>query len=155
MGIDDLVNKGKEFLEQNKDKIEEVLHSDKAEEVSDSVLDAGAEFVKKVAPESVHDKVEGVRDNLDKSIGNDRWLAGAGRSSARHQPPFNAQPAPYVQSLRHHLSGVGPIHPRRDPLHRRHCTRQLPCAREQDRGGGVSSPIAPAAGGFHPCWAPR
>lgn len=71
MGIDDLVNKGKEFLEENKDRIEEVLHSEQAEKVSDSVLDAGANFVKKVAPEGVEGHVDSVRDNLDKSIGNE------------------------------------------------------------------------------------
>ena len=48
MGIDDLVNQGKDFLEQNKDKIGDVLKSEQAEGVSDSVLDAGAEFVKKI-----------------------------------------------------------------------------------------------------------
>ena len=39
MGIDDIVNQGKEFLEQNKDKISEALSSDKAEEVSDGALE--------------------------------------------------------------------------------------------------------------------
>ena len=48
MGIDDLVNQGKDFLEQNKDKIGEMLKSEQAEGVSDSALDAGAEFVKKL-----------------------------------------------------------------------------------------------------------
>lgn len=71
MGIEDVVNQGKEFLEKNKDKIEETLTSDKAEQVSDSVLDAAADFVKKVAPDSVDEKVDGVRDNLDSKIGNE------------------------------------------------------------------------------------
>ena len=71
MGIEDLVNQGKEFLDQNKDKIAETLHSDQAEQVSDNVLDAAADFVKKVAPESVHGQVDGVRDSIDKSIGNE------------------------------------------------------------------------------------
>lgn len=71
MGIDDLVNKGKEFLEQNKDKIEEALKSEQAEGVSDSALDAGAEFVKKIAPDSVDTHVDGVRDTIDKSVGNE------------------------------------------------------------------------------------
>ncbi|MFS0734043.1 hypothetical protein ABC304_02750 [Microbacterium sp. 1P10UB] len=70
MGIEDLVNQGKQFLDQNKDKIDGALKSDKAEEVSDRVLDAAAEFVKKVAPDSVDEKVDGVRDSIDKSIGN-------------------------------------------------------------------------------------
>lgn len=71
MGIEDLVGKGKEFLEQNKEKIEGVLHSDKAEEVSDKVLDSAADFVKKVAPDSVDAQVDGVRDNIDKAVGNE------------------------------------------------------------------------------------
>jgi hypothetical protein len=71
MGIDDLVNQGKEFLEQNKDKIDDAIKSDQAEDVSDNVLDAAADFVKKVAPDSVDQHVDGVRDSIDKSIGNE------------------------------------------------------------------------------------
>ncbi|MBN9177719.1 MAG: hypothetical protein J0I43_10175 [Microbacterium sp.] len=71
MGIEDLVNQGKEFLEQNKEKIAETLHSDQAEQVSDNVLDAAADFVKKIAPDSVDAQVDGVRDSIDKSIGNE------------------------------------------------------------------------------------
>jgi hypothetical protein len=70
MGIDDLVSKGKDFLEQNKDKLGEALRSDQAEQVSDDALDAAAGFVKKVAPDSVDGHVDGVRDNIDKAIGN-------------------------------------------------------------------------------------
>ena len=71
MGIEDLVNQGKDFLEKNKDKIEETLKSDQAEQVSDNVLDAAADFVKKVAPDSVDSKVDDVRDTLDSKIGNE------------------------------------------------------------------------------------
>ncbi|GAA1644950.1 hypothetical protein [Microbacterium flavum] len=71
MGIDDLVGKGKEFLEQNKEKIDETLHSDQAEQVSDSVLDAAADFVKKIAPDSVDEKVDGIRDSIDSSVGKE------------------------------------------------------------------------------------
>ena len=71
MGIDDLVNQGKEFLDKNKDKIEEALRSDQAEQASDGALDAAAGFVKKVAPDSVDEKVDGVRDSLDSKIGNE------------------------------------------------------------------------------------
>ena len=70
MGIEDLVNQGKQFLDQNKGKIDETLKSEQAEGVSDNVLDAAAEFVKKIAPDSVDQHVDGVRDNIDKSIGN-------------------------------------------------------------------------------------
>ncbi|MCT9001990.1 Rv0909 family putative TA system antitoxin [Microbacterium memoriense] len=71
MGIDDVVNQGKAFLEQNKGKIDEALKSEQAEGISDSVLDAAAEFVKKVAPDSVDAKVDGVRDSLDKAVGTE------------------------------------------------------------------------------------
>lgn len=71
MGIDDLVNQGKDFLEQNKDKIDDVIKSDQAEGVSDNVLDAAADFVKKIAPDSVDEHVDGVRESIDKSVGNE------------------------------------------------------------------------------------
>ena len=71
MGIDDLVNQGKDFLDQNKDKIGEALGSEQAEGVSDNVLDAATDFVKKVAPDEHHDTVDDVRANIDKSIGNE------------------------------------------------------------------------------------
>ena len=71
MGVEDVVNQAKDFLEQNKDKISETLKSEQAEGVSDNVLDAAADFVKKVAPDSVDQHVDGVRDSIDKSIGNE------------------------------------------------------------------------------------
>ncbi|WP_394289119.1 hypothetical protein [Microbacterium sp.] len=71
MGIDDVVNKGKDFLEQHKDQIQDTLKSEQAEGVSDSVLDAAAEFVKKVAPDSIDAKVDEFRDAADKHIGNE------------------------------------------------------------------------------------
>lgn len=71
MGIEDLVNQGKEFLEQNKEKIGDVLKSDKAEEVSDNALDAAADFVKKIAPDSVDAKVDEFRSQADSAIGNE------------------------------------------------------------------------------------
>jgi hypothetical protein len=71
MGIDDLVNQGKDFLEKNKDQIEAALKSEQAEGVSDSALDAGAEFVKKFTPDEHDATVDGVRDNVDKSVGNE------------------------------------------------------------------------------------
>ena len=71
MGIDDLVNQGKELYEQNKDKIGEVLKSEQAEGVSDSVLDAGAEFAKKITPDEHDAKVDDVRDHIDKTVGNE------------------------------------------------------------------------------------
>jgi len=70
MGIDDLVNKGKDAFEQNKEKIEEIVKSEQAEDVSDKVLDGIADFAKKVAPGAA-DQIDGVRDNVDKAVGNE------------------------------------------------------------------------------------
>ncbi|GAA1952957.1 Rv0909 family putative TA system antitoxin [Microbacterium aquimaris] len=70
MGIDDLVNQGKDFLDQNKDKIDDVLKSEQAEGVSDGALDAASEFVKKVAPDGVDEHVDNVREAIDKHIGD-------------------------------------------------------------------------------------
>lgn len=70
MGIDDIVNKGKELFEENKDKVEQALKSEQAEGISDKVLDGAAGLAKKVAPGAA-DQIDGVRDNIDKSIGNE------------------------------------------------------------------------------------
>ncbi|MCT9819100.1 Rv0909 family putative TA system antitoxin [Microbacterium sp. W1N] len=71
MGVEDVVNQAKQFLEQNKDKIDETLTSEQAEGVSDSVLDAAADFVKKVAPDAVDEHVDNVRNTIDSKIGHE------------------------------------------------------------------------------------
>jgi len=71
VGIDDLVDKGKEFLEQNKDKINDALQSEQAESMSDAALDAGANLVKKLAPDEHDTTIDAVRSNLDKSVGSE------------------------------------------------------------------------------------
>ncbi|WP_040162961.1 hypothetical protein [Microbacterium gorillae] len=70
MGIDDIVNGAKNAYEQNKDKVEGALHSEQAEEISDKVLDGVADFAKKVAPGAA-DKIDEIRNEADKQIGNE------------------------------------------------------------------------------------
>lgn len=70
MGIDDIVNKGKDLYEQNKDKIAEAVKSEQAEDVSDKVLDGVADFAKKIAP-GASEKIDEIRDSADKQIGNE------------------------------------------------------------------------------------
>lgn len=74
MGIEDTlgdaVAKGKEFLAQNKDKVEEVIKSEQAEGISDKILDGVADFAKKLAPNAA-EQIDGVRDNVDKAVGNE------------------------------------------------------------------------------------
>lgn len=71
MGIDDLVNKGKELFEQNKDKVGEALNSDEAESLSDKLLDGAADLAKKVLPDEHDAKIDEIRDNVDRSIGKE------------------------------------------------------------------------------------
>ncbi|MGW8483273.1 hypothetical protein ACWGJP_09035 [Microbacterium sp. NPDC055903] len=70
MGIEDIVDKGKEFFEQNKDKVEEALKSEQAEGISDKILDGVSDFAKKVAPGAA-DQIDDVRSNVDKAVGNE------------------------------------------------------------------------------------
>ena len=71
MGIDDIVNKGKQLFEENKDKVGDFLKSDQVEDISDKVLDGAADLAKKVTPDEHDAKVDDVRDNLDKAIGTE------------------------------------------------------------------------------------
>lgn len=71
MGLDDIVNKGKEAFESNKEKVQDALNSEQAESISDKVLDGVAGFAKKVLPDSVDGKIDEVRENIDKNIGNE------------------------------------------------------------------------------------
>lgn len=70
MGIDDLVNQGRNVYEQNKDKIAEVVKSEQAEDISDRVLDEIADFAKKVAPGAA-DQIDDIRDKADGAVGNE------------------------------------------------------------------------------------
>jgi prolyl oligopeptidase PreP (S9A serine peptidase family) len=69
--LDDLSRKAQDFVEENKDKIDEVLNSEQAEDISDKVLDAVADTAKKVLPDEHDAKVDDVRANLDTKIGTE------------------------------------------------------------------------------------
>ncbi|MBM7506177.1 Rv0909 family putative TA system antitoxin [Agromyces aurantiacus] len=69
--LDDLAKNAQEFVEQNKDKIDEALNSEQAEDISDKVLDAVSDTAKKVLPDEHDAKVDEVRANIDKSIGTE------------------------------------------------------------------------------------
>ena len=70
MGIEDLAKQAGDFAKDNADKIQEALKSEQAEGISDKILDGVSGFAKKVAPGAA-DKIDEVRDNVDKSIGNE------------------------------------------------------------------------------------
>lgn len=75
MGIEetvgDAVNKGKEFFEENKDKVEAALKSEQAEEISDKIIGGVADFAKKVIPAEHHGAIDDVAAKVDGAIGTD------------------------------------------------------------------------------------
>lgn len=82
MGIDDIVNQGKKLVEEGKEKVEDLLTSDKAEEVSDQVFDSAADVAKKIAPDQHDATVEEFRDKADAAIGNERAAEDAAARDA-------------------------------------------------------------------------
>jgi hypothetical protein len=68
--LDDLSKKAQDFVADNKDKIDEALKSEQAENVSDKILGGLAEGVKKITPDEHDAKIDDVRKNLDGKIGN-------------------------------------------------------------------------------------
>jgi hypothetical protein len=69
--LDDLSRKAQDFVEENKDQINEALNSEQAEDISDKVLDAVSDAAKKITPDEHDAKVDDVRENLDKKIGTE------------------------------------------------------------------------------------
>jgi hypothetical protein len=88
MGIEDLVNQGKELFEQNRDKVEQALHSEQAEGISDKILDGAADLAKKVAPGAA-EQIDSVRENVDKAVGNECDRSSHPERAVRFcAPPF-------------------------------------------------------------------
>jgi len=78
MAIDDFKKKAEElagkagdFAKENTDKINEALKSEQAEGISDKILDGAAGLANKITGGKHADKVQEVRDNIDKNIGNE------------------------------------------------------------------------------------
>lgn len=71
VGLDDLVNKGKKLYEQNQDTIDDAIHSEQAEGISDDVLDRAAAGADKVSGGKHGEQVAGFRDKADGAVGNE------------------------------------------------------------------------------------
>ncbi|ARJ04592.1 antitoxin protein [Cnuibacter physcomitrellae] len=69
MGIDDMTRKAQQFL--GDEKVQNALKSEKAEDVSDRILDGVAGAVNRVTGEKHTDKVEKARAEADKRVGNE------------------------------------------------------------------------------------
>lgn len=71
MGLEDMTNKAKQFATENADKVKDAMNSEQAEGISDKVLDGASDFVNKITGGKFADKVNDVRDNIDKQIGTE------------------------------------------------------------------------------------
>lgn len=71
MGIEDLGKQAGDFVKQNTAKIDEAIHSEQAEGVSDKLLDGAADLANKLTGGKFADKVEEVRSKADEQLGNE------------------------------------------------------------------------------------
>jgi hypothetical protein len=69
--LDDLTKKAQDFVEENKDAINDALNSEQAEDISDKLLEGVSGVAKKVVPEEHHDKVDDVAAHIDKAVGTE------------------------------------------------------------------------------------
>jgi hypothetical protein len=80
MGIDDLVNQGKQHYEAHKDKIDGFLNSEQAEAGSDKIFDSAADIAKKISPDQFDSKVDDIRTEADRHVGTEGDGADPSRS---------------------------------------------------------------------------
>ncbi|WP_235933923.1 antitoxin [Paramicrobacterium chengjingii] len=69
MGLDDITNKAKEFLNDN--KVKEALNSEQAEGISDKLLDGVADAANKVTGGKFDSKIDDARNAADEKIGDE------------------------------------------------------------------------------------
>ena len=69
--MDDLSRKAQSFLGANRSKIEQALKSEKAEGISDQLLDRASDFAKKATKGKHDEKIDKARAQADKHIGNE------------------------------------------------------------------------------------
>ena len=67
-GLGDMVKKAQQLASD--EKVQKHLKSEKAEGISDSILDGVAGAAKKVSGGKHNDKIDGARDQADKHVGN-------------------------------------------------------------------------------------
>jgi len=69
MGLDDITKKAQEFLGDS--KVTEALHSEQAEDISDTLLDGTADTVNKLTGNKFDDQVDQARTAADTHLGTD------------------------------------------------------------------------------------
>jgi len=68
MDLGDITKKAQKFLED--DKVKDALKSEKAEDISDKLLDGVANAAQKVTGSKFDEQIEGARKAADDKIGN-------------------------------------------------------------------------------------
>ncbi|QIK64213.1 antitoxin [Leucobacter viscericola] len=71
MGIEDLGKKAGDFVKEQTENVKESLGSEKAEGVSDKVLDGAAEFADRTTGGKFGDQIEDIRATLDEKFGTE------------------------------------------------------------------------------------
>jgi hypothetical protein len=72
MGFDDIVNQGKKLYEDNKDKVDGFVKSEKGEQVTDQVFDSAADVAKKISPDQFDGNIDDARKTADGAVGNEK-----------------------------------------------------------------------------------
>ncbi|GAA3341953.1 hypothetical protein GCM10017714_28140 [Curtobacterium pusillum] len=67
---DEVTDRAKAFVDENRDKIEDALKSDRAEDVSDKIIHGLADGIKKVTAGKFDEQIDKAAQNLDDKIGN-------------------------------------------------------------------------------------
>ncbi|WP_172582793.1 antitoxin [Subtercola boreus] len=69
MGFEDITAKAQAFLADT--KVQDALKSEKAEDISDTILDSVTGAVKNATGGKFDDKIDGARDAADKAVGTE------------------------------------------------------------------------------------
>ncbi|RFA09789.1 antitoxin protein [Subtercola boreus] len=69
MGLEDITAKAKSFLADG--KVQDALKSEKAEDVSDNILESVSGAVKKVTGGKFDEQIDSARDKADKAVGTE------------------------------------------------------------------------------------
>jgi hypothetical protein len=68
---EDIADKAKSFIDDNKDKIADAVKSDKVEEVTDKMIHGLADGLKKVTGGKFDEQIDKAADNVDKHVGSE------------------------------------------------------------------------------------
>ena len=69
VGLDDVTKKAQDLLNDN--KVKDALQSEKAEDVSDKLLDGVANAANKVTGGKFEEQINDAKDKADKAVGNE------------------------------------------------------------------------------------